>query len=225
MIYEPLSPLLRRVWPALPLLLAAAVPWAAGALLSAALALAGAILVLPLAAAASLGPGWQLLSVVGAAVLADEVPAVSSLPRLLAVAARLGLTRALPLYVPAQLAAVNLVILDPGAPRLLYASLAANLVALGCAAFVAPFAYAAGALRPVGNRVAWRVGAAVAAGRPAFVVGGLAVAMVVTTGLRLLGPPLLVVIAGPAAMSLVAVTRQAISSVLRSPAPMAGSAL
>ncbi len=84
---------------------------------------------------------------------------------------------------------------------MLAASLAVDLVALGCAALVAPFAYAAAACDAApGLRASWRLGAALAAALPRLVVGGMLLALAAAALARLVGPPFLVALPGPAAV-------------------------
>ncbi len=119
---------------------------------------------------------------------------------------------------PAQLAALAVLAIDasPHGSPILTLSLAANLIALGCAVIVAPFALAtaAGAFgkAPTTLRETWRIGAGVAATLPLLALGGLAVLALAVVLVRALGPVLLVVVPGPAALVVVACGREQLAA-------------
>lgn len=196
------SAVLGAIWAGLAVLLLAGTPALAGLALAAWFAAGGAPLLVPLVVVAVVGPGGELLCATARNVV-DRNGRVTELPRLLVAGAVAGAKRAVPIAVPALLACLNLALLGKHVNPVLDASLAVNAVALGCALFVAPFAYVEAALGERGIRASWRAGAGTAASSPGLVLSGLCAAVLAGIVTSLVGPVFLVALPGPAAALLV----------------------
>ncbi|MDW5597954.1 hypothetical protein VSS74_26605 [Conexibacter stalactiti] len=218
----PLAVVAPQLWRNLPLMAGIGLLALAGALLAAGAALSGAAIVLaPALLAVTVAPAWFAACALADPVLDGRVVGAARVRAAFALGFRRGPVVALPALVPAQLAAVALAAIDASeqGALVLTASLAANLVVLGCALIVAPFALAAAAgafaapgEAPAGVRDVWRIGAGIAATLPLLVLGGIAVAVLGVLLARALGPVLLVVVPGPAALVVVACAREQLAA-------------
>lgn len=212
----PLAQVVPQLWPNLPLLAAIGLLSVLGVLLAAGAAMSGSAIVLaPAFALITVAPAWFTGCAVAERILDGGVVRRAQIRGAFGEGFRHGPLVALPVFVPAQLAAVALAAIDAsdaGSP-ILTASLAANLVVLGCALIVAPFALAAAA-GAFGERDLnpWRLGAGVAAMLPGLVLAGLALAALCFLLARALGPVLLVVLPGPAALVVVACARERLAA-------------
>ncbi|MFI5955566.1 hypothetical protein [Cryptosporangium sp. NPDC051539] len=196
-----------RLWRGLPVLVVASLPMAMAVLVTAAVGLGGGPLLAPAVAALTLGPAFQLLTVVSVLrrlptvapadgvdlVGAESVP-LRALPRLLGSAAGPGVRRAVPIAAAATLVVASLA--ARGAGPLFTASLAVNLTVLGAALLIAPFAYAAGG---------WRRGAGLTAASPAFVLALLSLVALASAVAKVLGPPFLLLL--PAVIAVATATQ------------------
>lgn len=211
---SPLAQVAPQLWRNLPLLVGIGLVALLGGVLTLGAALGGAVVLAPALALVTIAPAWFAGCALADALLDGRVLSAAQIRDAFAAGFRRAPRVALPLFAPAQLAAVALAAIDatPAGSTLLTLSLAVNLVALGCALIVAPFALAAAAgafgAAPAQVRDVWRIGAGVAATLPLLALGGLAVVALAVVLVRALGPVLLVVVPGPAALVVVACGRE-----------------
>jgi hypothetical protein len=215
----PLAQVAPQLWRNLPLLVGTGLLALLGGLLTVGAVLSGAGIVLaPALAGVTIAPAWFAACALADPLLDGRVVGAAQVRAAFAAGFRRGPVVAAPALAPAQLAAFAVLAIDAtphGAP-LLTLSLAADLIALGCALIVAPFALAtaAGAFgaAPPRLRDVWRVGAGVAATLPLLALGGIAVVALAVVLVRALGPVLLVVVPGPAALVVVACGREQLAA-------------
>lgn len=200
------------IWPSLPVLLLAGLPASLVLLALAAAVLAGVLALLPVLVVVGLGPAAAFLARVAARVRAAEPPAVRELPALARLDVRASMGRMLVVAVPLVFALVALAVLRQGRSPLILASLGADLVALGCAAVVCPFAHAVAARERTSVVDSLRRGAGIAAASPTIVLGSILIVAVALLAARLIGPPFLIVLPGPLAVLVAEATERVLGA-------------
>jgi len=233
---SPLAQVAPQLWRNLPLLVGTGLLAMLGGLLTLGAVLSGGGIVLaPALAALTIAPAWFAACALADPLLDGRVVSAAQIRDAFLAGFRTAPRVALPALEPAQLAAFAVLAIDatPDGAPLLTLSLAADLIALGCALIVAPFALATAAgafgsradaplgagegsaiVLPVASvRDAWRIGAGVAATLPLLALGGIAVVALAVVLVRALGPVLLVVVPGPAALVVVACGREQLARV------------
>jgi hypothetical protein len=178
-----------RLWRGLPVLVVASLPMAVAVAVTAVFALGGGVLLAPAVAALTIGPAFQLLT-----ALAGGAVAVRAVAGIAVRAFGPGVVRALPVAGVATLACAGLVTRAAG--PIFAASLAVNLVVLGAALLIAPFAYACGG---------WRRGAGLTAASPALVLALLTLVALASGVAKLVGPPFLLLL--PAVIAVATATQ------------------